>query len=563
MTEKKEEIKTHKGVSRREFIAGTVGGVVVGAVVGAATGSLGFPKIITQTETETQTKNVTATQTATQTTTATTTATTTVSPGLPASWDYETDIIIVGFGGAGGAAALMASAAGAKVMLLEKLDAPGGSTAMSHGAFAAAGTILQTAKGITDTPQKMYDFWSKAGMGMTDPDALMAYCQNSADTWLWLANIIGNQIGVTDVTKYPTLWEAPQFSGSAFVTPSDVVPRFSAFLGSTPTLPSYGNGEFQAVYNAIKKDPNITVMLSTSVVSLFTRNGQVVGVQAKVSGTPKSFKAKRAVVISTGSFARNDDMAHRLSQMVYYGVKGNSPGNTGEGIAMAQVVGADLMGPFGDMSHPRAVSGKTLNVNTSIFVNNRGQRFVNESTMSIPASQLSPAYVPSGWTGYYAGFAIYNQDQMQAWAVFDSAGKGTNSLDPPVVTASSIQDLAKAMGVNAAALTATVNQWNADATKQADTLYGRPNNFMQISTAPFYAAPLNWTCDDSWGGLRINGKTQVLDSTAKPISHLYAAGATTGGICGPFYQHSGGAVGSAYTMGRIAGKNAAAETPWS
>jgi len=131
-----------------------------------------------------------------------------------------------------------------------------------------------------------------------------------------------------------------------------------------------------------------------------------------------------------------------------------------------------------------------------------------------------------------------------------------------VLKANTIPALAAAMGVNPTALTNTINLWNTDAANNTDTLYGRPNNYMQINTPPYYAAVLGWTCDDAWGGLRINGNTQVLDTHDNPIPHLYAAGATTGGIIGPFYQHSGGAVGSAWTMGYVAGQHAAAQDPW-
>jgi succinate dehydrogenase/fumarate reductase flavoprotein subunit len=480
---------------------------------------------------------------------------------IPSSWDGAADVIVVGLGGAGAAAALMAAAGGSTVLVLEKLAAPGGSSAMAAGAFAAAGTLLQQKAGIVDTPGKMFDFWTKAGMGMTDPEPLLAYCENSAAAWLWLANLAASQAKVTDPT---TLWGGLSFSGSSYVVPSDVIPRFSIFSGSTSaSIPSSGRGEFQVGYTAIQANPNITVMLSTPAVGLVTNNGEVVGVQAIANGTLSYFKAKRAVVLTTGSFARNDELSHELSQFVYYGVKGNSLGDTGDGIILGQSVGAALQGPFGDMSHPRAVSGLTISVNTSIFVNNRGQRFVNEDLMSVPNSQLVAPYIPSGWTSYYAGFQISNQDKMQAWAIFDTAGKGTNSLAPPVVTANTIPALATALGMSPDALTNTVNLWNANAASNTDPLYGRCRYFFQLSTPPYYACPLNWTCDDAWGGLRINGNTQVLNSFGQPIPHLYAAGATTGGICGPFYQHSGGAVGSAWTMGWIAGQKAAKEIPWS
>jgi succinate dehydrogenase/fumarate reductase flavoprotein subunit len=479
---------------------------------------------------------------------------------VPSSWDGVADVIVVGFGGAGGAAALMASAGGSKVLVLEKLAAPGGSSAMAHGSFAAAGTTYEAALGIVDTPGKMFDFWMKTGMGMNDPELVMAFCENGAAAWLWLANTLDSQIGVTDPLK---VWGQSSFTGSPYVVASDVVPRMPFFLGySAAGYPNGGAGTFKGVYSAVNKDPNIQVMLNTPGVGLITNNGEVVGVEALVNDSLKYFEAKRAVVLTTGSFARNDEIAHELSQFVYYGVKGDSLGDTGDGIIMGQQVGAALQGPFAAMSHPRAVSGLAISTNTSIFVNNSGQRFVNEDTQYVPTSQLSGPYIPNSWGSYYAGFQIFSQQKMQAWAIFDSAGKGTNSIAPPVVTANTVPDLATALGMSPAALTNTISLWNTNATNNTDPLYGRCAYFFQLSTPPYYACPLNWTVDDAWGGLKINGNTQVLDSFGTPIPRLYAAGATTGGIIGPFYNESGGAHGQAYTMGWIAGQKAAAMIPW-
>ena len=517
---------------------------------------------------------------------------------VPATWDGVYDVIVVGLGGAGAAAALQAAAAGVQVLALEKMATPGGSSAMAAGAFAAPGTPLQIAKGISDSPGKMFDFWSKAGMGTTQPDVLMTYCNNALPAWTWFSGVCAKIAGITAAPS--TLWGSPGFSGSSYVTPSDVIPRFISFSGyGAAGIASGGPGEFQCGYAAIQATPNITVMTSTPAVGLITSNGMVVGVQALVNDSIKNFEAKRAVVITTGSVARNDDMSHSLSPFVYGGYKLCSLGNTGDGVLLGESVGAAVAGDIGAMSHPRTTMNPTGSVQNSgggswgtngthgaangelattniIFVNNRGQRFVNESTMSIGPSQLQTWQICS-WTSYYAGFQIYSQDQHQAWAIFDNqvASKGGSSVvsyfssdlsveiaGGYVVKANTIPALAAAMGVNATALTNTINLWNTDAANSTDTLYGRPNNFMQINTPPYYAMVLGWTCDDSWGGLRINGNTQVLDTHGNPIPNLYAAGATTGGIIGPFYQHSGGAVGSAWTMGYVAGQKAAAQEPW-
>jgi succinate dehydrogenase/fumarate reductase flavoprotein subunit len=481
---------------------------------------------------------------------------------VPSSWDGVADVIVVGLGCAGAAAALMAAAGGAQVLVLEKEAAPGGDTTLSHGSFAAAGTILQTSRGIPDTPGKFFDFCVKTGQGTADPEVLMAYCENSGAAWLWLANLIGSQIGVTDPTKYPALWEAPGFTGCTWVTPSDVIPRAAGFLGSSPTLPAYGAGEFAACYNAIKSNPKIQVMLNTPGVGLITNGDEVVGVQAIENDSLSYFKAKKAVVISAGGFSRNDEMSLKWAPYVYYARKTSAPGGTGDGIRMGQAIGADLVG-FGGCAGGgvAGVTGVTVSGTTSVWVNNRGQRFENESAQSIPNSQLASWQV-CGWVAESAGNPLFNQDKMQGWAIFDSAGKGTNTLTAPVVSGATISALATACGMNPTALTATINQWNTDAANGFDTLYGRPNNFMQISTPPFYAAPLTFTATDSAGGLKTNGKAQVLDTYGNPIPRLYSAGTSAGGIIGMLFPVQGVGVGAGFTMGWIAGQKAAAEIPW-
>ncbi|MBI3949031.1 MAG: FAD-binding protein [Acidobacteria bacterium] len=127
-----------------------------------------------------------------------------------------------------------------------------------------------------------------------------------------------------------------------------------------------------------------------------------------------------------------------------------------------------------------------------------------------------------------------------------------------------------------AILRATIDTWNEDVARGVDRLFGRTigtdirqpetNGIMQaIVEPPFYAVPMHLVSPETTittlGGVKINGRAQVINTSGGVIPRLYAAGSTTGGFIGPFYQQSGGGICQAYTMGRIAGKNAAAETP--
>jgi 3-oxo-5alpha-steroid 4-dehydrogenase len=394
----------------------------------------------------------------------------------------------------------------------------------------------------------------------------MAYCENSGAAWLWLANVIGAQVGVTNPASYPSMWEAPGFSASTWCTPADVIPRAAAFTGSPKgspvTIPANGAGEFAACYNAIQANSNIQVMLNTPAVGLIMNDGMVVGVQAIANNSLSYFEAKRAVIITAGGFAWNDDMTRTYSPLVHFAVKRGVPSCTGDGIRMGQMVGADLDGLGGAAGCGVAgVTGVTVSANTAIWVNNKGQRFGNELGQSFTNAQLAP-WQATGWSAESTGNLLFMQDKMQAWAIFDTAGKGTNTLTAPVISAATLAALATAVGMNPTALTNTVAQWNADAATSTDTLWGRPINFFQISTPPFYAAPLSWNTTDTQGGLKVNANMQVLDTYGNPIPHLYAGGNSAGGVVGMIFPIQGMAVGPAFTMGWIAGPKAAAEIPW-
>ena len=175
-------------VSRRQFVAGTVGGLVVGAVVGAAAGSVGFPK--TNTTTETSIVNQTSTQTQTQTVTGpttTTTATQTIAPNLvlsiPSTWDYTADVVIVGSGGAGHGAALGALDQGLSVIILEKNNIAGGSTGMSGGNEWIPHSPVQLAAGITRKSSDVLTYVNAIGGGEQDQNLIQLYLANGP-SWI-------------------------------------------------------------------------------------------------------------------------------------------------------------------------------------------------------------------------------------------------------------------------------------------------------------------------------------------------------------------------------------------
>jgi len=568
MTEEKKEStvteKPKQGVSRRQFIAGTVGGVVVGAVVGAATGSLGFPKTITKTSTET--------------TTQTTTVATTAQFWLPSKWDYTADVVVVGYGGAGGAAAIEANDAGAKVLILEKTSSPGGSTTSCGGEIYAGGTSVQAANGINDTADGMYAYVNAVAYGQNTPAVARVYCNNAGATIDWFKKLGGTFITsppvATDGT-YTTLGAAGLlYSGQenepemAAITPPkmrghNVPPKVTpSFTWPPDNMTGFamtnGVGVFNPIYNGVTSR-NIQVLYKTRASQLIANPAtkQVLGILAQtlsastttagisysVTGTV-NIKANKAVVLAAGGFGMNPTMTTQYCPEAigtYW-----TPSDTGDGIQMGQTLGADL-----------------VNMETSllilsylppgaIMVNSGGRRFVDETKYN---------------EGGLAAQAAWGQWNQVVYAIYDTPIQKTFPV-PATATASTISALATAIGIDPTVLQDTVNTYNGYVVAGKDLEFGRvgllprPNTarMVPISTPPFYALKQASATGLTLGGLKINPTAQVVDVSGNVIPRLYAAGRTTGGTMGKLYPGGGSCVDDALTMGRIAGQNAAKET---
>jgi urocanate reductase len=475
-----------------------------------------------------------------------------VSMSAPAKWDMTVDVVVLGAGGAGMAAAIEANDAKVKVVVLEKAAQAGGSTATSGGIVYAAGTANQRAAKIADTPDEMIKFWMACGKGQNDLDLVTLVANESAGIVDWLTNL-GNK------------WTAvPNVSGA------EAEPYFAA-ITPTKARGHFTNGGGKALFKTLADAGaarGINILYETAVTELVTdAKGVVVGVKAAQNGATRYFQAKRGVVIATGGFPGNKEMLRALSaDQGYKGESKGVPTLTGDGIRIAQALGADLTGASEICAAPsvRLPGAPGINGNTpTIFVNERGRRFANE-------------------TLHYDEVAFAISRQEIAYVIFDDAlkAKGGNVICSAfskdlsteitsglVVRADTLAELAAKLnlqsdgGPAAARLQETLNSWNASADQRTDPEFGRAKSFGPIKTAPFYAVEVVGGMYDTTGGLRINTKTQVIDVFGKTIPRLYAASpGATGGTIGRIYPASGSALVTCFCLGRVAGKNAAAET---
>ncbi|MDP8222555.1 MAG: FAD-dependent oxidoreductase [Candidatus Lernaella stagnicola] len=465
--------------------------------------------------------------------------------GFDIDFAEEYDVIVVGGGGAGLTSALEAANAGASVLLLEKRDALGGSTALSGGVVQGSGTTYQQAFGITgDSAAKHEQYWLLAGEGAVDEDLVSLLAANSGPDVEWLGGLGAVYEDIYAVDSIPYI-------------PADLM------LARLHVATGLGHG-YVDVLQAAAESAGVTIRLEAPAAALIQHPDLgIVGVTSTVDGADINIRAKRAVILASGGFDRNPELARAFSPQLYNDLQNNlvlsNSANEGDGLKMGMNVGADLAGMGGTISYPAIRVGRTEGGTPipGIWVNAQGQRFVNE------AAHYG-----------YVSRAMFAQQEHIVWAVFDETvrqmggatiGGWSDDLSSEIesgkiVTADTPAGLAAAMGVNAGMFPLTLAKWNNDLNGDAaDSLFGREVALQALDTPPYFATRCLCYNVGSVGGLKIDTEAHVIDTAGAAIPGLYAAGMVSGGFIGPYYPGSGTAVCATLVFGRIAGRNAAAE----
>ncbi len=474
----------------------------------------------------------------------------------PKKWDREADVVVVGFGAGGAAAAITAHDAGSQVLILEKMPVAGGNTAVSGGIVYGANTPLQKSLGIQDSPEEMFKYYTAVGEGMLDPARVKLQSEQYGKTIEWLLGLG---------------WDVPAKLGRPGLYISGAEEQFASV---TPPKPRghETNGTGPALFATLRKAANqrkIQTLLETEARELVANDRkEVLGLVAESRGKTIFIKARKAVILTTGGFSYSKEMKRIFKPDLLEAVSYCAPGLTGDGIRMAQDLGATLenignayrVNIVAKIGPERGALILPLLLNPCLMVNKKGKRFVNE-----------------GEFYEYLVAELLKQDGKVAFAVFDEAvrkkgvalaygfSKELNSeIQAGVVKkAETIGELSKMMGVDSAALEETVNKLNANAKQGQDPEFGRKKGLGVVETPPFYFVETRAGVGDTVGGLRTGLDAKVIDVFGKPIPRLYAAGSTTGGWMFKMYPGSGTYIGNALNFGRIAGKNAAAEKFWS
>ncbi len=448
--------------------------------------------------------------------------------------DY--DVIVVGSGAAGLAAAVAAADAGASVLVVEGEKRVGGSSRLSGGHFYAAGTSVQKEAGVTDTADAMFEEYMTLNQWLVDPAVVRRYCDLSAPTFEWVRSL-----GV----KYPR--EGLYCSG----------------VGSVPRgHPPEGEGE--EVINVLdghRSNKGVDVVLDSRVTSLVTNDeGRVTGVRI---GDDEATCG--AVILATGGFGNNPEMIEKyLPRSAATGDWNwyiGADGARGDGLTLGTAVGGVIDGH--DRALMLATPGFSRDLEVAlpgwlVMVNRQGRRFCNET---------APYTVIAG---------LLNKQGGNAYAVFDEAARAGAKRSPRfqaywvndvleqkadegrILKADTLAELAAKAGIDAEGLEGTVERYNRDVAAGKDTAFLKQGEMAPIKSGPFYAveirpAILCWTGT----GLRIDADTCVLNKAEKPIRGLYAAGETVGNLHGDVYIGGGGSYGPCLVFGKLAGENAA------
>ena len=444
--------------------------------------------------------------------------------------ELDADIVIVGAGGAGMTAAIKATEAGKKVLLVEKMPYAGGNTTRATGGMNAAETHYQKEQGIDDTVEQYVKDTMEGGHNLNDPALVQALAEGSAPAIDWLDSI-GAQL-----------------------------PKIAFTGGSTNArahAPEDGSAVGIYLVSAFKKqleEKNIPVLYDTTVTEIIMKDGRAVGVKANSETADYTINAK-AVILATGGFGGNEQMIVENNADLAGYVSTNAPGATGDGIVMAQAVGADVVDMDQIQLHPtveqrtRMLITEAVRGNGAILVNKEGKRFVNEMETR---DFVSAAEIKQTDGCAYVIFDQNLRDNVAAVEKYFGIGIVTEGA--------TIEDLAGEIGLDPAVLSKTLADWNKAVANQKDPEFGRTTAMdADLSTAPYYAILIAPGIHHTMGGLKIDVNGEVLNTKGKAIPGLFAAGEVTGGVHGG-NRLGGNAVADVVVFGTAAAESACAYT---
>ena len=489
----------------------------------------------------------------------------------------DTDIVIVGAGGAGMTAAITAAEAGRSVVIVESQAMVGGNSVRATGGMNAADTpnqdenefteaagvekTLQTAASewadhevITALAATVAEQWAEyqanpvgyfdsaelmeldtliGGHGINDPALVETLCTNSADAIAWLGEqgIELTSVGAAGGASVKRIHRPLDDEGLVISVGSYIIPRLQSKC----------------------EELGVEILLNTTANKILTdADGAAVGIEATdKDGATVTVNAK-AVVLASGGFGANLDMVTEYKPELEGFMTTNAAGAQGQGIDMAVAIGAGTVDMDQIQIHPTVEYNSShlitegLRGDGAILVNTEGKRFIDEVATRDVVSAAEIAQ-PGSFS-----WLIIDQDMVDVSSVIQGYIENGYTF-----SGETYEELAEAIELDPAVFAETMNNWNAAVAAGVDEEFGRTSFVDPLDTAPFYAIKVTAGIHHTMGGLTINPQTQVLAGDGTVIDGLYAAGEVTGGVHGG-NRLGGTAVADFVVFGRIAGEQAAA-----
>ena len=488
------------------------------------------------------------------------------------------DVVVVGAGGAGMTAAITATDAGKKVIVVESQPIAGGNSVRSTGGMNAAKTPYQdkneykeaageektiataaekfaaneTITALAATVKSQWDAYQAnpqgyfdsvelmeldtmiGGKGKNNPELVKALAENSADAIEWLASIGAEvkNVGAFGGASVKRIHRPVNADGKVTAVGAYIVPILEKNL----------------------QDRNVQFLFDTTANEIIMKDGKAVGIKGTGKDGHKVTINAKSVVIATGGFGANAEMVEKYKPELKGFATTNAEGAQGQGIDMATAAGAATVDMNQIQIHPTVhieedgnahLITEGLRGDGAILVNAEGKRFYDEVSTRDKVSA-----------------AIIEQTDKSAWLIVAQAMVDKSAViagyikSGYTVTGATDEDLAKAMGVDEATFTSTMNTWNQAVEAKSDAEFGRTSFANPLTTAPYYAIKITPAVHHTMGGIVINPKAEVLNEKGEAISGLYAAGEVTGGVHGA-NRLGGNAVADFVVFGRISGQSAA------
>jgi len=456
---------------------------------------------------------------------------------IPKKWDKEADVVIIGSGFSGMAGTLEARKLGLSVLLLEKMKVPGGNSVIAGGGANAVDPVRQKRQGIVDSTELHFKHTMEGGDNINDPEKVRYFVEHALEDCVNYLEKMGVKWPEKVVRGYGSLYERTHYIGT--------------YTDKKGQKWNMGAANVHAMLDQLEMI-NQPILFGHEVTRIIRKEplaGRVLGVEVKVGGKKKYFKAKKGVIIASGGFGANLDWVIKLDRRLAYTGTTNHPGATGECIKFAEDVGADTLHmdyiqaiPLVDVKPPykgmfyliesEEVRKASPSMPYRIFVNKDGNRFVDEGSRRDVikfACLAQPLFEPKG-----------------------------------PVEANTIEELEAKLELPKGSLVETVKKYNAACEAKKDDHLGKDKTILvPLKTPPFKALTRAMQRHHTMGGLLVKGTTgEVIDRWGKIIPGLFAAGEATGGTHGANRLGHNGTVDS-IVFGQTCARVVAKEKAWS